>query len=409
MSQRGIKWRKSNRTNYALPLLFIGKSARFAGVDFRGILHPGLQNLCSVLYNTPGHPGIQRSPVCITIRNHPTPTADGLLKTSPCLPFLPAGNRVKNTYAGVVQCPPTLTPTRLSSPLLRSPPLGTGPRGRFESTPPLVFVSIGPAFVAASVQALLPLSRPSSKTLQIAAISASAVTLKGRPSTRTTGMLMKLSLTETGPTISNRPFRFLNKASLWLLAFARSPARAQAPIATRPLFTLVRPLPAPGVSAHPLSSSDGIYILPSSTFSPPHFSIKSRSCVMQRRPGLSIRCASRSAFTCNSACGSYLVVCARPLQSLAIWSSLFLVVNWAVNAALVPGPVLIIDKLFLYGVSNSNRPVTSSTYSHPLTMRQIAPACTFPVLVLVIYDWPRDRPNAYQIVLAVAIWCWYVP
>jgi hypothetical protein len=33
-----------------------------------------------------------------------------------------------------------------------------------------------------------------------------------------------------------------------------------------------------------------------------------------------------------------------------MWSSLFLVLNWAVNAALVPGPVLLIDKIFVYGV-----------------------------------------------------------
>ncbi|KAI9455208.1 hypothetical protein F5148DRAFT_1277243 [Russula earlei] len=74
-------------------------------------------------------------------------------------------------------------------------------------------------------------------------------------------------------------------------------------------------------------------------------------------------------------------------KPLAMWSSLFLVVNWAVNAALVPGPVLLIDKIFLYGVS---------------------PASTVPVLVLVIYDWPRDRSNAYQVVLAISIWCWGV-
>ncbi|KAH9958812.1 hypothetical protein BC827DRAFT_1135669 [Russula dissimulans] len=74
-------------------------------------------------------------------------------------------------------------------------------------------------------------------------------------------------------------------------------------------------------------------------------------------------------------------------KPLAIWSSLFLIVNWAVNTALVPGPILLIDKIFFYG---------------------IAPACTIPVPVLVMYDWPRDRPNAYQLVLAVAIWCWGV-
>ena len=43
-----------------------------------------------------------------------------------------------------------------------------------------------------------------------------------------------------------------------------------------------------------------------------------------------------------------------------------------------------------------------------LTPLQIAPAATLPVLVLVIFDWPRDRPNAYQAVLAISIWSWCV-
>ncbi|KAH9057453.1 hypothetical protein EDB87DRAFT_1565234 [Lactarius vividus] len=71
-------------------------------------------------------------------------------------------------------------------------------------------------------------------------------------------------------------------------------------------------------------------------------------------------------------------------KSLAIWSTLFLLVTWAVNAALVVGPVLLIDKIFLYG---------------------IAPACTLPVLPIVIYDWPRDRPIVYQVLLSMSIWC----
>jgi hypothetical protein len=45
--------------------------------------------------------------------------------------------------------------------------------------------------------------------------------------------------------------------------------------------------------------------------------------------------------------------CSMPLQPLAMWSSLFLIVNWAVNAALVPAPVLLIDKIFIYGVRNA--------------------------------------------------------
>jgi osomolarity two-component system sensor histidine kinase SLN1 len=42
-----------------------------------------------------------------------------------------------------------------------------------------------------------------------------------------------------------------------------------------------------------------------------------------------------------------------PWQPLALWSSLFLIINWAVNTALIPGPVLLIDKIFAYGVCNA--------------------------------------------------------
>lgn len=72
-------------------------------------------------------------------------------------------------------------------------------------------------------------------------------------------------------------------------------------------------------------------------------------------------------------------------KPLAIWSSLFLIVNWMVNTLLAIGPILLIDKIFLYG---------------------IAPACTFAVLPVVIYDWPRDRPNVYQVIISISIWCW---
>lgn len=89
-----------------------------------------------------------------------------------------------------------------------------------------------------------------------------------------------------------------------------------------------------------------------------------------------------------------------------MWSSVFLVINWAVNAALVPGPVLLIDKIFFYGVRNESHPLGVTFPS--LTVPQIAPACTFPVLTFVIYDWPRKRPNTYQVILAISIWCWCV-
>ena len=50
---------------------------------------------------------------------------------------------------------------------------------------------------------------------------------------------------------------------------------------------------------------------------------------------------------------SCLPHCPSPLQPLAMWSSLFLITNWTVNAALIPAPVLLIDKIFVYGVRNA--------------------------------------------------------
>ena len=168
----------------------------------------------------------------------------------------------------------------------------------------------------------------------------------------------KSSLTEIGPMTSSRPFRFLIRTirlTSSAMTAARSPARARAPIATLSQFTQAGVPPASGVSAHPLSFSDGVCFLPSSIFSSPNFPIKSRSCIITRRLGSFVRSLSHLALQWSS--GSHLIVCTpplRPLQSLAIWSSLFLVVNWAVHTAITPEPILLIDKIFLYGVGSSN-------------------------------------------------------
>ncbi len=55
----------------------------------------------------------------------------------------------------------------------------------------------------------------------------------------------------------------------------------------------------------------------------------------------------------NSLCNGMRLRRPSPSQPLAMWSSLFLIVNWIANAALVPAPVLLIDKIFLYGVRNA--------------------------------------------------------
>ncbi|KAI1791886.1 hypothetical protein LXA43DRAFT_888392 [Ganoderma leucocontextum] len=74
-------------------------------------------------------------------------------------------------------------------------------------------------------------------------------------------------------------------------------------------------------------------------------------------------------------------------SNLALWSSAFLVVNWAFGIGFVPHPVLLADQIFLYGV---------------------APAFSFIIPPMVIYDWPRDRTVIYQVVLVISVWIWSV-
>lgn len=72
-------------------------------------------------------------------------------------------------------------------------------------------------------------------------------------------------------------------------------------------------------------------------------------------------------------------------QNLALWSSAFLIVNWAFGIGFVPRPLLLADKIFLYG---------------------IAPAFSFIIPPMVIYDWPRDRTVIYQVILVISVWIW---
>ncbi|EIN11065.1 hypothetical protein PUNSTDRAFT_125617 [Punctularia strigosozonata HHB-11173 SS5] len=72
-------------------------------------------------------------------------------------------------------------------------------------------------------------------------------------------------------------------------------------------------------------------------------------------------------------------------KSLAVWSSLFLVVNWVFATAFDPPPRALADEIFYYGVET---------------------ALTLPILFMVMYDWPRDRPKLYQIFLSVQVWSW---
>jgi osomolarity two-component system sensor histidine kinase SLN1 len=72
-------------------------------------------------------------------------------------------------------------------------------------------------------------------------------------------------------------------------------------------------------------------------------------------------------------------------QPIALWSSVFFIINWVLGCAFIAHPLVLIDKIFFYGV---------------------APACTIPIVFMVMYDFPRDRQNSYQIVLCCATWSW---
>ncbi|KAF9233473.1 Tco5, signal transduction HAMP domain histidine kinase [Melanogaster broomeanus] len=74
-------------------------------------------------------------------------------------------------------------------------------------------------------------------------------------------------------------------------------------------------------------------------------------------------------------------------KSLVLCSSMFLVANWVIGACTIAPPVTILDDIWIYGIT---------------------PALTLPLVLLVIFDFPRDRPVPYQILVGCATWCWSV-
>lgn len=72
-------------------------------------------------------------------------------------------------------------------------------------------------------------------------------------------------------------------------------------------------------------------------------------------------------------------------QNLAMWSALFYILNWTLATAFTPKPLPLPDIIFYYC---------------------IMPCLTFPLVILVAFDWPRDRPILYQVVLSCSTWSW---
>lgn len=72
-------------------------------------------------------------------------------------------------------------------------------------------------------------------------------------------------------------------------------------------------------------------------------------------------------------------------KSLALWASLWFILNWILGCIFAKPLFQMPDKIFYYG---------------------IAPAFSIPIILMVMYDWPRDRSNIYQTILTISIWCW---
>ncbi|KAG1771535.1 Tco5, signal transduction HAMP domain histidine kinase [Suillus occidentalis] len=73
--------------------------------------------------------------------------------------------------------------------------------------------------------------------------------------------------------------------------------------------------------------------------------------------------------------------CIRKL--LAVWSVIFFIANWAIGAATIAAPITVLDKSWIWAV---------------------VPAHTIPLFFLVVFDFPRDRPIPYQLLLMISTW-----
>ncbi|KAI5118222.1 hypothetical protein M0805_000718 [Coniferiporia weirii] len=74
-------------------------------------------------------------------------------------------------------------------------------------------------------------------------------------------------------------------------------------------------------------------------------------------------------------------------KSLALYCSLFFIIDWLLILGLAARPYSLADEIFYYGVG---------------------PLLTLPLPFLVIYDFPFLRPMIYQIYMFVTVWSWAV-
>ncbi|KAI5122480.1 hypothetical protein M0805_001390 [Coniferiporia weirii] len=74
-------------------------------------------------------------------------------------------------------------------------------------------------------------------------------------------------------------------------------------------------------------------------------------------------------------------------KPLALWSSLFFVINWILGCALVPKPFTLADNIFYFGIS---------------------PVLTLPIPFFVIFDFARDRTYIYHSLVTLSTWSWSI-
>ncbi|KAG5725064.1 Signal transduction histidine-protein kinase BarA [Termitomyces sp. T112] len=72
-------------------------------------------------------------------------------------------------------------------------------------------------------------------------------------------------------------------------------------------------------------------------------------------------------------------------KSLACWASVWLILNWVLGCIFARPIYQVFDQIVYYG---------------------IAPILTLPIIIMVMYDWPRDRSNVYQVFITFSIWLW---
>lgn len=84
----------------------------------------------------------------------------------------------------------------------------------------------------------------------------------------------------------------------------------------------------------------------------------------------------------------------------ALWSTVFFALNWVVASAFLKSPVLLFDKIFFFVVSD----IFPALFSFPTTM-QVSPLLV-PLLIMVVWDFPRGRSTTYQTILCISTWSW---